>query len=140
MSDHNVRRPNSLRTGERLNPPSSLRLKLKLKPLITSENEALGEQLWLRRHEFDKTISCTFCNESLQLEELDFEWPYGRYSVLFPGVPAYRCTNCERTFFPEDVRSAMATHVEYTVAQQVPPPIQRNLVATAFARCHSDSE
>lgn len=140
MSDLAELTRNGSQGDERLDLRNPLRLKLRLKPLITSENEALGEELWRRRHDFDPMVSCTFCNELMQLEEIDFEWPYGRYSVIFPGIPAYRCASCERTFFPEEVRASLAAQVEHTVDQQLPSPIKRNPRATAFARRHSVSD
>lgn len=137
MSQENSLAERSL-TAVRKPVQASLRRRLKLQAIVPHKVEELLDSLWERQDEFDAVIQCPECEAPLHLEELAFGWPYGPYEVYFPGVPAYRCTQCNKTFFPEAVRAELAACVEKTVRAQEPATVQRNPRALAFARRFAD--
>lgn len=115
----------------------SLRRRLKLQPLVPHKVEDLLDQLWARQDEYESVIDCSDCGENLHLDEVSFGWPYGRFEVYFPGIPAYHCTRCGKTFLPDSVRQALAECVEATVEEKAPTPVRRNPRAEAFALRYS---
>lgn len=110
------------------------RLPLKLESIEPAEAKEISGELWKERIEFPQAIPCWHCSDSLQLNATDFAWPVGPFSFAFPGIPAYHCNDCDKTYFPETVRQALAIVVEKELSSREIPLPPRNPRATEFAR------
>lgn len=113
--------------------PTSRRLPLRLKPIIPVDVERLSDDLRENTANYDEQIQCWTCSNILPLQELNYDWPVGKFSFLFPWIPAYRCEPCHRTYFPEQVRLAMAACVESELQNLTIEPPKLNPATKRFA-------
>lgn len=97
------------------------RLPFKAKPIVPENAEGLLEKL--RGGDYPKKTSCWKCGQRLILEEQRVEWAIGGFGFIFDGVPAYRCSTCEQTYFPGPVLDALGDCVEDELARRPPTPV-----------------
>lgn len=110
------------------------------KTIVPDDVEQLSDTLWQRQAEFPRVTSCWRCEAPLALREVNFDWPVGTYSFHFPYIPAYHCDSCNKTYFPEPVREALASCVERELEIKPPERLPRNPLAVAFSRRYSNNQ
>lgn len=124
--------PPSLATGL-----AKERVRFRPKTIVPENVEELLDDLWQRQGDFPQFTPCGKCDAPLPLKEVAFTWPVGPYGFYFPGVPAYHCQSCSKTYFPEPVREALASCVERELEIRPPGPPQKNPLAVAFSQRYS---
>lgn len=78
-------------------------------PRINSEIEELCNELHSNRRKYKPTLTCpnSCAHGSLDLEELDYQWPTEANPILFSSIVGYRCSHCQRIYVQLDDLYAM---------------------------------